>query len=447
MAQRSTGFRVFETGPRQAYTMSTVDVQFLGQPWQDGTNLDDFLEEIVSQSEPDHLRIAVAWAKRSGLGRIKPYLDDWRKRGGQIDLIVGLSEGGATRQGLELALEVADRVHLFHDLSGRTFHPKVYLAETAEAVNLLVGSNNMTAGGLYFNYEAALALRVPASGGQKPMVIQQANAWFGRLLTDPDCCRELTSGNLDGLVADKANRIGDEDQRRSAAGNEIGAPEEVDGVGPTDGDDAAPFFGRSQSAKKKARHDPPAAVGTGGGTVVSQPGGWVQGGTGTPAQPAPPVPAPSGAAAPPAQPRQAVERWSKRLKGTDAQQPPGGNTSPTYNLRLAAAGHPIDIRTYFRDTFFHTTAWQADPVDASIEYTVVDMEVLIHGTSHGVHTFRIDHNLNRVSGQGNVPTVLKWGVLGIYMRTNNHVDDWVLLEKFDDDTFELRIEAADPMTR
>lgn len=425
-----------------------MDVDFLGQPWQDGSNLDDFLAEVTAQKDPYRLRIAVAWAKRSGLIRIRPHLDTWRQSGGTIAMVIGLSEGGATRQGLEEALEVADSVHLFHDVSGRTFHPKVYLAETTEATSLLVGSNNMTAGGLYFNYEAAVAVRVPATEVPSSTILKQAEGWFDRLLNDPDCCRELTNGELAALLSNPAYRIGDEDKRRQAAKGETGAPEEIDAVTPTRDEEATPFFGKSQSVKKKARHEPPAVpgLGAGEGGPGTAGGGAVTKSSST--KPKTTVTAPqTPTQSPSAQAPVAVMRWSKRMKGTDAQQPPGVNTQPTYNLRLAAAGHPINIKEYFRKDFFNTTQWQTDPADPNIEYTVVNMEVYIYGKSQGVFPFRVDHDLRRVSGQGNVPTVLKWGPMSDYMLKHNHVDDWALLEKYEDGTFTLKIEATDPVTK
>lgn len=417
-----------------------MNVEFLGQPWQDGTNLDDFLAEVTSQASPNQLRIAVAWAKRSGLIRIRPHLDAWRTGGGTVAMVVGLSEGGATRQGLEMALEVADSVHLFHDLSGRTFHPKVYLAETAESTSLMVGSNNLTAGGLYFNYEAGVVVRLPADESSDATLLKQVADWFDRLLAEPACCLPLTPSNLPLLIANPAFRIGDEDKRRRASQSEVGAPEEVDAVTPTDDEDSAAFFGKSQTVKKKARYDPPS---TSGASETQGSAGTGSGAKGSGS----PTPILKAASSIPATPRTAIMRWSKLLKGTDAQQPPGANTQPTYNLRLAAARHDIDIKTYFRDDFFDTTPWTPDPDDPTIEYTLVEMEVFIHGTSRGTHEFRIDHDLDRVSGQGNVPTVLKWGPMSDYMLKHNHVDDWVLLEKYDDDSFALKIESTDPGTR
>jgi hypothetical protein len=409
-----------------------MDVNFLGQPWHDGTNLDDFLADATGRPDPIRLRIAAAWGKRSGFRRVRPYLDAWRAAGGTVELVLGLSEGGATRQGLEEALEAADSVHLFHDVSGRTFHPKVYLAESSEQTDLFVGSNNLTAGGVYYNYEAAISVSVATGDLAVAAVMTQVHAWFDVILADPACCRELTATNLPTLLANPVYRIGDEDQRRKAAGDEPGAPEEVDAITPSVDEEQAPFFGRSQTPKKRSRHEPTGTPSTSAAAPASIPGG-------SSAPPVPPVAAATVAAA--------TMRWSKKMLGTDAQQPPGANTKPTHNLRLSAAYHPIDISTYFRDDFFDQTDWHTDPSNSDLEYTMVDMEVSIHGVVRGTYEFRVDHDLDRVSDQGNVPTVLKWGPLSDYMRHNDHVGDWVVLEKLDNGEYTLKIVDTDPATR
>src|SRR5436309_3293255 len=100
-----------------------MDVQFVSQPFADGYDLRDFLKTAEDDQNVTELRASVAWAKRSGLTRVQRSLEAIRGRG-RVQLIVGISEGGATRQGLELALELASDVYVFHDPTGRTFHPK-----------------------------------------------------------------------------------------------------------------------------------------------------------------------------------------------------------------------------------------------------------------------------------------------------------------------------------
>ena len=76
--------------------------------------------------------------------------------GQRTDLLitVGIDLGGTSREVLEELLRWNCRVFIFHNTIARaTFHPKVYLFERSSGATLFVGSNNLTDGGLYTNYE------------------------------------------------------------------------------------------------------------------------------------------------------------------------------------------------------------------------------------------------------------------------------------------------------
>jgi hypothetical protein len=124
-----------------------VHVRFVSQPFHGGTDLRDFLQAVAAQPGIRTLRMVVAWAKRSGLARAADELNAIRASGGMVIAIVGVSEGGATEQGLRMLIEHTDEAYVFHDRK-RTFHPKVYLAESGDHAMLLAGSHNLTAGGL-----------------------------------------------------------------------------------------------------------------------------------------------------------------------------------------------------------------------------------------------------------------------------------------------------------
>ena len=117
-----------------------MEVKFLSQPLASSDGLETFMDGLSSPSL-DRITIVSAWAKRSGLARIADRLAAFRARGGNVELIVGVSEGGATKEGLELAMDLADEAFVFHH-PGRTFHPKVYLATGVSQRELLVGSSN-----------------------------------------------------------------------------------------------------------------------------------------------------------------------------------------------------------------------------------------------------------------------------------------------------------------
>ena len=385
-----------------------MTLQFAPQPWKDGTNLDDWFAAVreASTDETQHLTIVTAWAKRSGLALIREDFAAVRVGGGSVAMIVGISEGGASRQGLELALELCDTLEVFHDPSGRTFHPKVYLSRGQSSSHLFVGSNNLTAGGIFRNYEAGLVF---VSATDNP-VIAQVEQWFEQLRSEAECCVHLTSETLAAIIANESYRIGDEDITRSSSGSgvDVGSVERR-------------VFGASRSRKKGPRGTSLAA--TGGESVDDdeQAAASVSG--------------------------HVLRRWSKKLKRTDAQQLGGsGTTHLTADLRLTKSGHELDQTTYFRYEFLGREIWQADPEKPSVDYTVVDIDVIVLGNPLGVMSFRIDHDVTREAGQHNFTTVLKWGPMNALLRLTSYVDKWVLLEALTNG-YRLEIVEDDPDTK
>lgn len=220
-----------------------MKVSFLGQPFEDYGWGADWLAERLNRNGGS-LQIAVAWAKRSGLSRLREDVLDFRRRGGDAFIIIGIDEGGATKQGLELALTIFDEVYVFHDRSSRTFHPKVYLLRAEGNACLIVGSNNMTLGGLYNNYEATLICDLDLAIDEDRELYQQVSDWFGILRSD-QVCKPLDAELLDVLKSNPDYRVGDEDNPRREAPQER---EDYDGVIPDDMDSGV--FGASSSRKK-----------------------------------------------------------------------------------------------------------------------------------------------------------------------------------------------------
>lgn len=392
-----------------------MKVQFVTQPFADGYDLSDFLEAAGQDTSFTQLQASVAWAKRSGLARVRPNLDAIAERGA-VQLIIGIGEGGATRQGLELALEISSEVYVFHDPTGRTFHPKVYLGTGTENGLLLAGSHNLTAGGAYFNYEAGIMCQLEFTKEPDQRLADDVRSFFSRLISDQEVCLRLDHQLLADLIADPVYRIGDEDAHRKSAA--AGTPDDTDSV---TGDETGrtPIFGRSKSPKRSR-----AAVQAAERTRPNQ------------------RPAQARATRPP---RHAVKRWWKKMSGSDAQHPPQPTSAVTGALRLAKAGHPIDHTTYFRNDFFGDAHWEtAGTSDPTYEKCFVEMDVDINGTGLGVMPFRVDYKPGRIAGQGNISTVLKWGGLGARLRSEDHASEFTVLERLADGTYRLSIQAGEP---
>ncbi len=115
------------------------------------------IDELLGSGEP-YSRIALVSAFVS-LRTILRLRERLLIRVGQpTDLLmtVGIDLGGTSREVLEELLRWNCRVFVFHNALARsTFHPKIYLFERSTEATLFVGSNNLTDGGLYSNYEVA----------------------------------------------------------------------------------------------------------------------------------------------------------------------------------------------------------------------------------------------------------------------------------------------------
>ncbi|MDK9674742.1 phospholipase D-like domain-containing protein [Propionibacterium freudenreichii] len=406
-------------------------LRFVGQPFAAHPNLIDFIDHARDDGF-DELKIAVAWAKRSGLGRVWDALNDFRAQGGRVLLIVGVSEGGATKEGLELALGIADEGYVFHD-PRRTFHPKVYLASSSGKRSLMVGSSNLTAGGLSWNYEASVWVDLDAGEGEG--VTDEVNTWFDTLIAETDSCSPLTAELIEDLEASGDIIIGSESWGRRVQRRKSDAPEDNDSV------IVATISGLFKPVMTGLRKLPRLSTKISKSSASSSPklpaskSGHAKSRTTAVNGPAKAGPAPF--------PLEDVQRrWVKQLDNTAAQQVKSASSNPTGNLRLSQETAAIDHKHYFRDDFFGGLPWTPTEGKSSEQEVIVGFHTWIDGQDLGVQDLRLSHDPHRVSGQGNVPTVLHWGVLSRIMRSTNYIGFFVSIERTLDGRYNLVISQA-----
>ena len=138
-------------------TLSPV-ASLLLQPHR--ARLGDVLNLRLQDPRWTTFRAAVAFVKRSGVIHIADSLRAFAQRG-HIRMTVGVSMGGTSVEGLASLIEcVGDRseVCVFHNENGPTFHPKMYVFSNDRNAEVIIGSGNLTGGGLFDNYEASIAL-------------------------------------------------------------------------------------------------------------------------------------------------------------------------------------------------------------------------------------------------------------------------------------------------
>lgn len=99
-----------------------------------------------------------AFAKASGIGLIEKSLRNYKNRGGKIIFIVGIDLDGTSYDALINLFELSDELYVVYSENIITFHPKMYLLDLPDSKNIAIGSNNLTLGGLYNNFEASTIL-------------------------------------------------------------------------------------------------------------------------------------------------------------------------------------------------------------------------------------------------------------------------------------------------
>lgn len=386
-------------------------VTFATQPFAGGGRLLEFLRDALDDPDTSQVTIVVAWAKRSGIRLIEDSARQFISRGGQLRAVVGISEGGATRQGLEMIFALATASYVFHDRQA-TFHPKIYLSQKLATAQVWLGSNNLTRGGVAANHEAALKLDLDLADRDDNALLIEIENYIDVLLNQVDLCKPLSQALIAELSSHQKYQIGDEDKHRARV------QVETDSVTEDEYQEKGEVFGTatsprmpiptSGSTRKKSvtRRTTTRTTSVGASTVT------------------------------------VIRRWFKQMVASDAQHPPTG--SPTGNLRLSKANNPIDHRDWFRSALFGGATWMKVLMPGGTgEETIVNFDVKIHGSALGGFDLRVSHAPWRIAGQNNVPTVLHWGQdLNPILRNTDFTGDYVTLEQLSDGTLRLTISSS-----
>lgn len=129
-------------------------VEFISQPdIQFGRILTELLD---TDPQPYKVIVVSAFVSLQTILRLKEALLRINGNGGVARLVFGIDMGGTSQEVLKevLSWRTDNRV-VKHRRPGFTFHPKLYLVEWQDKAEILIGSNNVTEGGLFRNYESS----------------------------------------------------------------------------------------------------------------------------------------------------------------------------------------------------------------------------------------------------------------------------------------------------
>jgi HKD family nuclease len=132
---------------------------------------------LSSLEQASSVRMAVAFAAETGVKLIRPSIEKALVDGGNVEVLIGLDFYTTEPAALMLLQNSAERhkglsVWCFDTDAhhrGRVFHPKMYYIERRDKTcTLIVGSSNLTGGGLESNNEVSCV--VTGSVGEQPFV-------------------------------------------------------------------------------------------------------------------------------------------------------------------------------------------------------------------------------------------------------------------------------------
>jgi HKD family nuclease len=137
-----------------------INMELIIHPFGDQT-LGVYLKELLAdESGAFHtFQAAVAFAKISGVQHIREELHEFVMRGSFVRMVIGIDLHGTSQEALSALMNAVGEggeIWINHDETQFvSFHPKVYLFEGEQSAILIIGSGNLTQGGLFTNDEAS----------------------------------------------------------------------------------------------------------------------------------------------------------------------------------------------------------------------------------------------------------------------------------------------------
>jgi len=164
-------------------------MQILNQPF-DG-QLGNYLKENLNK-DYDCFTFFSAFAKNSGVLRLKPYIEKFKQRGGYVEGFIGVDSGGTSYEAVLNLLDLCNNLYIIHsEQQNTTYHSKIYLFSSKKNNWLTIGSNNFTGGGLWTNFETSICLEYDNSDIDKFLNIYKLIETYKN--TEYKCSKLLSS--------------------------------------------------------------------------------------------------------------------------------------------------------------------------------------------------------------------------------------------------------------
>lgn len=364
---------------------------FLLQGFTPETHRDAILN-LFDVEEVQCVIISVAFANLRGVKLLESALSTYPER---TTAFIGIRNGITTLQGAQHLHGLGVDLYTVDTGTRRIiFHPKIYLVRGAARAKLIIGSANLTPGGLNNNIEAGLVVECDLQDDADRGLVESVEALFHGLPADyPENIKAIT----DAAQLDAQHRIGLLPDEMDAA------PPQPSTSGTSTSEDTTPRI-RLQTKSISGEIKAAKRARTRGANTTGASGAGSRGGEAEEDRGALDV-------------RDGVELelvWqSKELTRRDLNVPVAGrntNRTGSINLDKGLLEEEVDHRHYFREDVFGALTWL--PSTTSVDETYARFHLVIKGVSYGDFDLRIAHTTSTTSRtyeQRNAMTRLSWG--------------------------------------
>ena len=381
----------------------------------------DAVRELFDVPDIKLVFLSVAFVSESGVQQIEAKL---KAHSAHLSVFAGIRNDITSYQGLTRLHGIGGKLYTV-DTGSRLviFHPKLYLVRGKDRARLVVGSANLTLGGLNNNIEAGMLLDFDLTDVADKAVVDGIEAQLAALPTDhPDNVMRVNAVvDLDEMLA--SGRLVDE--------MAIPPPRPTTSAGGAGASDTVPRIKLKVAPLRRTLRKAKAAP-----KKPKTPKAATPAKAGMPAPP--PVPATVG-----------VEFelvWeSKQLTRRDLTIPVAAGTHATGSINLDKGLLPEDVdhRHYFRDDVFPHLAWASK--SATVDEAFAKFQLVLKGISYGEFDLAIHHTNSTTSKayiQRNAMTRLSWGPMREYIARPDLIDRTLALyrDKVDPTRFVLEID-------
>lgn len=200
--------------------------KIIGQGYnlEENTSAAKELIELFNSDKYDKFTCLVAFASYGGITALSPHIFRAKGNGVKIKIILGVDQKCTSKEALEEVLSWGVDAYIYYTLNTNIFHPKVYLFENSDFYTLIVGSNNLTEGGLVRNVECSLLVQ-----DMQGTSVHSAfySYWKGILDSTEENLYPITQDLIDQLYEEKiipsdSERIQSTTEKRTVPSSEVG---------------------------------------------------------------------------------------------------------------------------------------------------------------------------------------------------------------------------------